>query len=221
MGVPPLVSAPGPGPGPRGVETGAEIGVRVGIGRGAELSAGGCSELLPGCSSAGGAGGGAGVAVAATAVVKPENKATDATLTGPAAGGVSSSNNSSSGSGSGSTSGSNTKTRELKNLELGMAEPFLISKSTDQDRQISADNDNGHDKKRLIEFKKEFERLGFCADRMGANVFVGVGVAGGATARILKELKTANLTVTTDILRETRIVHILRGDPPDCTVSLI
>ena len=105
-----------------------------------------------------------------------------------------------------------------KALEVGATEPFLIAKGTDQGpnntTNTSSQGTGKQDKERLAAFAIELEALGYRTERSGTEVFVGVGITGGATARILKGLKTANLTITTDVLRETRIVNLLKGGPP-------
>ena len=60
---------------------------------------------------------------------------------------------------------------------------------------------------KVAEFKTELERLGFSADRTDTGLIDGIGIASGDAARILKGLKNANMTM--DILRDTRIGHVV------------
>ena len=77
----------------------------------------------------------------------------------------------------------------------------------------SQKHSNNPDKARLIKYKTQLEQLGFRADRIGPMVVgVGMGISSDATARILHELKTANLIITTEDLRETKIVNIIKGE---------
>ena len=86
-------------------------------------------------------------------------------------------------------------------------------KNTTDNNDSSQKHSNTPDKARLIKYKTQLEQLGFRADRIGPMVVgVGMGISSDATARILHELKTANLMITTEDLRETKIVNIIKGE---------